>query len=473
MKIISLSTENFKRLKAVQITPDGNLVTISGKNGAGKSSILDAIWVGLVGKSVAPPKPVRAGEEQAIIRLDLGDIIVTRRFTEKDGKQTDAVKVESPEGLKYPSPQKVLDELLGEIGFDPFAFVQMKPDDQAVTLRSMVPLSVDLDELAEKDRVDYAERTAINREGVAAKARLEAIPVVAAEDMPAAVDRDALVAKLGDAANTNIEIERQRVERERMQETINNRGQQAIDLLARAAELRREAEAADADAAMISKGTVERQTELDALPPLAEPIETDAVREEIREAEAAQAIIDQQAARATLAEEVDALRAKSQALTDAMAAREKERADALATAKMPIDGLSFAVENGKQRVLFNGVPFEQASSAEQLRASTAIAMAANPSLRVLRIKDGSLLDDDSMKMLAEMADAEDFQLWVERVGTGGVGIIIEDGAVKDAGPVAQPEDPEQPAGDITDQLKAEAPKKAKAKKAPPADGGLL
>jgi hypothetical protein len=134
-------------------------------------------------------------------------------------------------------------------------------------------------------------------------------------------------------------------------------------------------------------------------------------------------------------------------LTDAMVAREKARQAALAEAKMPIEGLGFAVdERGRPTVTFGGVPFEQASTAEQLRASTAIAMAANPSLRVLRVKDGSLLDDDSMKLLAEMAAREDFQLWIERVGTeGGVGIVMENGEVKTDQPKAKPK-AEKPEG---------------------------
>ena len=66
-------------------------------------------------------------------------------------------------------------------------------------------------------------------------------------------------------------------------------------------------------------------------------------------------------------------------------------------------------------VTYNGVPFSQASSAEQIRVSLAMAMALNPKLRVVRILDGSLLDADSMRQVAEMATAADYQVWVERV----------------------------------------------------------
>ena len=49
MKIVSLQAENFKRLKAVEIKPDGSTVVITGKNAQGKSSILDSIFAAVGG----------------------------------------------------------------------------------------------------------------------------------------------------------------------------------------------------------------------------------------------------------------------------------------------------------------------------------------------------------------------------------------------------------------------------------------
>ena len=101
-------------------------------------------------------------------------------------------------------------------------------------------------------------------------------------------------------------------------------------------------------------------------------------------------------------------------------------ADALAAATMPVDGLGFD-DHG---VTFNGVPFGQASAAEQIRVSLAMAMALNPSLRVIRILDGSLLDADSMAAIAAMAKAGDYQVWVERVADDAdTAVVIEDGSV--------------------------------------------
>jgi hypothetical protein len=64
------------------------------------------------------------------------------------------------------------------------------------------------------------------------------------------------------------------------------------------------------------------------------------------------------------------------------------------------------------------------------RVSVAIAMAANPKLRVLRVRDGSLLDEDGIAMLAKLANERDYQIWLERVdSTGKIGVVMEDGEV--------------------------------------------
>jgi hypothetical protein len=60
----------------------------------------------------------------------------------------------------------------------------------------------------------------------------------------------------------------------------------------------------------------------------------------------------------------------------------------------------------------------------------AMAMAMNPSLRTLFIRDGSLLDGKNMRLVAELAAQHGFQIIMERVGTTDPGaIVIEDGRV--------------------------------------------
>jgi hypothetical protein len=84
-------------------------------------------------------------------------------------------------------------------------------------------------------------------------------------------------------------------------------------------------------------------------------------------------------------------------------------------------------------VTLNGLPLEQASSAEQLRASVAIGLAMHPKLKVLLVRDGSLLDEQSLAMVAKMAEQAGGQVWLERVSKGAeCSLVIEDGMVAGA-----------------------------------------
>ena len=161
MKIIRLAAENVKRLVAVEITPKGNVIEITGKNGAGKTSVLDSIWWALAGNRTHQAVPVRQGETEAVISLDLGDIKVRREFSVREplaGAEAGPAQtitrlfVESAQGARYPSPQKMLDELVGSLTFDPLAFSRMPPKDKLAVLRGFVT-GVDFAEEAAADRL--------------------------------------------------------------------------------------------------------------------------------------------------------------------------------------------------------------------------------------------------------------------------------------------------------------------------------
>src|SRR5262245_48332437 len=96
MKIVQLTDENVKKLKVVDITPTKDFIQITGKNGSGKTSVLDSIWWALGGKDGIQNKPIRDGAEKARIRLNLGELVVERRFTAAGTSLT----VENAEGAR-------------------------------------------------------------------------------------------------------------------------------------------------------------------------------------------------------------------------------------------------------------------------------------------------------------------------------------------------------------------------------------
>lgn len=437
MKIVSLTAENIKKLRAVEIRPDGSLVQITGANGSGKSSVLDAIYMALAGKDAIPSKPVRKGADKARITLDLGDVVVTRRFTAAGGT---SLTVEAAGGARYPSPQKMLDDLLGALTFDPLAFSRMEPKRQLETLRGMVKLDIDIDALDQANAKDYQDRTDINRRAKTLRTQAEAITVD--PNAPAEpVDVAELTAEMQRAGEHNADIERRRANREQAAGMIAASRTAAANYRRMADDSRRQIEELQARIAEAEKSAGEHdfkaadlQAKIDAAGVLPAPIDVTEVRAKIDAAAATNKAVQERAHRADYERQAEAAERNAAVITAQMEARTKQREEAIANAAMPVEGLSF----GEGEVLYNGLPFDQASSAEQLRVSVAIAMAANPKLRVLRIKDGSLLDENGLSMVGEMAEAADYQVWIEQVDTSGkVGIVMEDGAVRGANDTAE------------------------------------
>lgn len=428
MKIVQLQAENVKRLKAVTITPDGNIVEITGRNGQGKSSVLDAIWWALSGTTHIQAVPIRKGENEARIRLDLGEILVTRTFRAREDKTfTTSIVVENTEGARYPSPQRMLDSLLGALSFDPLAFTRMDGKAQMEALKRFVP-GVDFAAIEKANKDDFDRRTAWNRDARTLRSQAAGIEIPA--DVPAErVDDAALVEEMERAGEHNTALVERRTRRERAAldiETAEATAQRDRD---RAAELRAEVAQMDEQAAQQDRHVADLRKKLKDAPALPEPIDTAALRMRIADAGRVNALIARREERARIEARAVEAEAASAALTKAMEQRTAAKREAIAKADLPVPGIGF----GDDEILLDGVPFDQASSAEQLRTSVAIAMAANPKLRVIRVQDGSLLDEEAMRILAEMAGAADYQVWIEVVQSGrSAAIVIEDGAVRGA-----------------------------------------
>ena len=415
MQILQLSSENFKRLKAVEITPRGELVMVTGRNAQGKSSVLDSIQAALAGGRACPTDPIRHGQKGASIRLDLGDLVVTRKFT-KDGS---TLTVTNAEGGKISSPQAMLDAMLGQISFDPLAFSKAKPRDQFEQLKDVAKVDLDLEKMDQLNQADFARRTDLNREAKAARAQLEGLRLPAG-DVGEPRDVAQLIAQVQEASQARMTSQRERDDRQRIQNRIDAKRAEVDALRTKAMALQEEIK--------VLKAQVEAE------PSTPEPEAYDASIETLNEA-----IRTAQTHNETIRVGQDALRKKAeletlattketaaQGLTESMAARQEAKEKALAGAKFPVPGLGL----GEGIVTYNGVPLSQASSAEQLRISTALAMAANPKLKVVLIREGSLLDEQGLHLVAEMAQKNGFQCWVESVSNRkDIGICIEDGQV--------------------------------------------
>ena len=77
MKILLFKAERTKNLKVVEIKPNGDVI-LSGKNGQGKSSNLDALAWAVGGEKFRPTDPNR-GMETAEIKVELSNGLLVER----------------------------------------------------------------------------------------------------------------------------------------------------------------------------------------------------------------------------------------------------------------------------------------------------------------------------------------------------------------------------------------------------------
>lgn len=421
LRIVGLSIENVKRINAVTIMPEGSAVIIGGNNAQGKTSILDAIEMALSGKKI--DKPVREGSTKGRVVADLGEIVVTRTFTEHGGG---TLTVATAAGAKFSSPQTMLDELFGRIAFDPLAFTRMKPKEQLETLREICGINTLM--LDNSRAATFDLRTEVNRRCKDLEAQIAGMPEH--KDAPAApLDPVALRDELQKATKANeeraeyIRQGREKVaELERVQSDIAKAGVQIVEM-ERALEM---AKTGLANKKQTEQIMVREITEMREKSGAMKEIDTAELVNKMGDIANANRKHDENARRAQLVEtlQIDAKKAKY--LTDTIDGIDEKKRARLAGAKYPVTGL-LLTDDG---IAYNGIPFEQASAAEQLRVSVGIGLAANPRLRVMLVRDGALLDDNSLAALEKMAEDADAQVWIERVGEGAeCSVIIRDGEV--------------------------------------------
>jgi AAA domain len=460
MRVIGLRAENFKRIRVIDITPNEFVNRISGANGSGKTSLLDAIEMCLRGTRNVPSKPVRKGTTKSIIEVGIGndgkaEWIVRRSFTE-GGSKNGFLTVEPTDGKsRLQGPQEFLNKLVGPNSFDPLAFIRMEPYQQFKTVYRIVLPDVDPDSLNIEKNPDYLKRRELKKEIKALETRRDAIQIP--DNLPAEKrDEAKLLKELGEVGEYNARIEREKRQREEIEQrstfgkTAIHAKQVTID------QIRADADRMEKELKEETKDWERTKRIIEKWEPLAQPKDAQHYTEAITAARVINAAIDKRGQREELQKEIDGIAKRVDTISVALDELETKQTKAIEDAHFPIPGLAF----GNEEVIYEGLPFSQISNADQIRASVAIGMADNPELRVMRIKDGSLLDDASMKIVAEMCVKEDFQLFMEIVDTSGdVGVYLEEGEVKAVNDEPEP----QHGGDDKPKAKKPAKKKGAAK----------
>jgi recombinational DNA repair ATPase RecF len=420
-KIIKLQAENFKKLKAIEITPQGNTIKISGPNAAGKSSVLDAIWFALAGKDALKmnPDPVKHGERVAKVTLDLGSedsdnfvknaYTVVRTWSNGNSK----LEITNNEGMKYGSPAGMLSSIVGDLSFDPLAFAGQSDKEQVKTLLELVNLPIDIYALDDDRKVIYESRTLVNRAVKHLDGKVAGFPTVDAPDEE--VNTSDIMTAMQDATT---QISQYKDMRDNYVHKSNTKD-----------ELRASIKLLETQLLEKQDALLDMELEIDQLTPQIETLidpDLSVFKDQLQNAEQINANVRSMQQRNQIIAELDAEKKNSEELTAKINEIDDLKERTIREAEMPIEGLGF----NDLGVTFNNTLIKQCSTAEQHRISIAIGMAMNPKLRVILIDDGSALDSTTMKDIEDLAADKGYQLWVGVVDeTGKIGICIEDGMI--------------------------------------------
>lgn len=383
--IESLEITNFQRISAVKIEPTNSVILLFGKNAAGKTSILDAIETGFCKFNAKFIKrPIRDGAGRADIKIKLTDgTQLHQKFTPSGptltGKKANGDKL----------GQRDLDQALSVLGVDAASFIMAGEKKQLETLLSIVELPFVPAELDAEIKALEAKRL-LSGQQAKGIGDFTVNPKLPTEETSAS-----------DLVNQIMEAQQQ--ERTNRLEAGNLRS-----MMESHAELYEQIQKLQAEWKELGNSIETQKAHVLALP---EPANVATLEAQLASVEESNAAIrannqahEQAARKDKLHEEWNAFDAQIKEV-------QKRKADGLATAEMPVEGLSFDEEG----VLYQGVPFSRASGAEQIIVSAAMIIATDPEVRTMVIRNGNVMDERSLQVLQSMCEQNNFQAFVEFV----------------------------------------------------------
>jgi DNA repair exonuclease SbcCD ATPase subunit len=417
-KIIKIRTENFKRIEMFELYPNENTNIIAGKNGEGKSSVLDSITWGIGGKKSIEntPEPIRQGAEKAEINIELDNLIIRRVITPSG----DRVEVIGRDGTKFSSPQKVLDELYSSISFDPLKFKDMDSKKQVRVLFDAISPDIKYDDLEIQKKQFADERTDINRELKRLKAAIEKLPEFNETDLQMNyVSGTELIGKISSLSESL-----------RLKDEAEKKYKSAVDeykqIQNQILQLQEKAE-------QIKESGKKHKEEYEKIS-LPEDVnaEMQHLKTDLGNIEQLQLKYNKVQEFKELHKDITEKSKSYDKLSVSIQEIEDKKINILKSAlenkTVPIKGLSFNDET----LMVNNIPYVQLSTSEKLKIAFVISCVINPQLKVILIRDGSLMDSDNLEMLKKVAKHFGVQVWIEMVDdTGKVGVIIEDGKIKE------------------------------------------
>lgn len=422
MKVSKITVKNLLGIESLEFSP-GAVTVIRGKNGSGKTSVLDAIRAAVGGGHDATL--LRKGSKRGQVVLELEDgAVITKDVSEDRSDLT----VELPNVGKVSRKQAYIDSLVDSLGMNPIDFL-FAPDKRRVDLlMQSAAVSLDVERLrsiegsgmlalpAQCDpfnaidlvrRKLYDERTGVNRVARELRASVaamqNALPPVSGDDwetQTAHLEQRLAEAKREAQSKVN-EAKRQGAERDLQ---IREEFTRKLEALRRQLEEERDGQ--------LERARAELDATLETLRDLYQPLIDDCQGRLVECRTQAQAERDAAKAREYIERQTEKARqAEIQAdeLTHGL-----EQLDALKSellAGLPVSGL----EIREGQILVDGLPFDRVNEARRIRIAIEIAKLRAGRLGLLLVDGMERLDETSFREFVGAVQESGLQAIVCRV----------------------------------------------------------
>lgn len=369
IKINTFEIENVKRVKAVAYEPSADgLTIIGGKNGQGKTSVLDSIAWALGGGKFEPSSPYREG---STIPPHLRVVLSNGIIVERKGKNS-ALKVIDPSGNK--AGQALLDKFVDQLALNLPKFMNANNKEKADALLRIIGVGDELYRLEDEEKRLYNERHYIGQIKERKQKYAEEL-----EEYPGVPEEPVSVAELirqqQEILARNGENERIRQQRARIEsEYINAReALQRAQLAFEEAERRYNTSVKSAEE-LIDESTEELERNIRDIEAL--NVKIRANLDKSKAEDEAKMYSDQYI---DLTIKIEKVREKRMALLD--------------NADLPLEGLSAE----DKELTYKGYKWDNMSGSEQLKVATAIVRKLNPNCGFVLMDKLEQMDLDTLK----------------------------------------------------------------------------
>jgi len=426
LKLISAEIVNFKNISHKSVDFGGKSAIIVGANGVGKSSLIQAI-LSPVNSKMVPSKAIKNGEEKASVELQLSGVLngekqtfnIAAYFTEKN--QKGRIVISDEDGGNIPGSKGMVESIVGSIGFDILEFIGLgltpegKPSKAGIkkqieTLKGFLPQEAQksLHDLDLERVTIYDNRTEINKDVKSNQAKLDNM-----EMDPELIDKyskklddtdvKAKMGKIGEEVSAYDRVVKgvadKKIQHQEMHDEI-------VALQARVDQMK--ANAVEFDKS-INKG--EKWLEGRERPSM------ESLSKELEDINHHNDMHKRVNECMEFDKNVKSFQKESDDITKRLEAIEVEKKELFLANPLPVKDLTFT----EDEIQYKNLPFNenQHPSSTIIGVGVKVAMAMNPNLRVLVIKDGSLLDKKVLNFILKLVDKKGYQVFIEMVDYSG------------------------------------------------------